>query len=144
MSRPIKCRKVKFLPNIACFMPEGGGQGETKEIILKLEELEAIRLKDLAGLSQQECADIMEVSRQTFQNILGRARKKVSMALIKGLPLQIRGGDFAFEFCQFKCNSCNCSYKIHFKRDRFRCPLCQSEKIVCCNKNNKCNRYCER
>lgn len=38
------------------------------------EELEAIRLKDLEGFEQEECADRMQVSRPTFQRILLSAR----------------------------------------------------------------------
>ncbi len=43
---------------------------------MKVEELEAMRLKDIENLTQQECADLMGISRQTFQNIIDNARKK--------------------------------------------------------------------
>ena len=76
----------------------------------------------------------MEVSRQTFQNILEGARKKVAEALVKGLPLQIKGGDFAFQSCQFQCSLCKATYKINFIRDKSNCPLCKSDQIVCLNR----------
>ena len=85
MARPIKCRKVEFLPDTTYFVPSSKENQEITEVRLKLEELEAVRLKDMEGLTQQECADIMEVSRQTFQNILDSARKKIATALTQGL-----------------------------------------------------------
>ena len=91
MARPIKCRKIKFFPDTTYFIPSGKEDQEVEEVRLKLEELEAIRLKDMEGLTQQECADIMEVSRQTFQNIIDSARKKIAIALTQGLAINIKG-----------------------------------------------------
>ena len=143
MARPVKCRKIEFLPHINLFLPQGQEGGEKEGIILRLEELEALRLKDLKGLSQQECAHVMEVSRQTFQNILEGARKKVAEALVMGLPLQIKGGDFAFQSCQFQCSLCKATYKINFIRDKSNCPLCKSDQIVCLNRKAECSRHCK-
>jgi predicted DNA-binding protein (UPF0251 family) len=36
-----------------------------------------MRLKDGENLSQEECAEKMQVSRQTFQLIIDEARKKI-------------------------------------------------------------------
>jgi len=60
------------------------------DMVLTLEELEAMRLRDIEGLTQQECAERMEISRQTFQNIIDSARKKVAVALINGLSITIK------------------------------------------------------
>ena len=66
---------------------------ELEELELKVEELEAMRLKDIEGLSQEECAQQMEISRQTFQNILDLAREKIAKALVEGKAIRIGGGD---------------------------------------------------
>lgn len=78
MVRPTKWRKIENIPGISYFIPTEKTSGELPENILKLEELEAIRLKDLEGLEQEECAEKMEVSRPTFQRILLSAREKVA------------------------------------------------------------------
>jgi hypothetical protein len=56
--------------------------------------MEAIRLKDVENLEQQQCADRMQISRQTFQRILGAARNKIAVALLKGKAIRIEGGNF--------------------------------------------------
>ena len=50
------------------------------EVILKIEEAEALRLKDLLGLEQVECAELMGISR-TFQRILLDAHRRLLMPL---------------------------------------------------------------
>ena len=47
MSRPPKCRRVEFLPNVTYFKPAGIPLGVLDEMRLSVEEAEAIRLKDL-------------------------------------------------------------------------------------------------
>ena len=61
-------------------------------ILLGLDEFEAIRLADLEGLYQEQAAEKLHVSRQTFGRIIAAARKKVAQSLIEGRPLQIEGG----------------------------------------------------
>jgi predicted DNA-binding protein (UPF0251 family) len=57
---------------------------EVERISLSLDELEALKLCDLDGLTQEEAGAAMGVSRGTIQRILSGARKKVAMALAKG------------------------------------------------------------
>ena len=76
MARPTKWRKIENIPTIPYFIPSETDISELPQNILKIEELEAIRLKDLEGLEQEECAAKMEVSRPTFQRILLSAREK--------------------------------------------------------------------
>ena len=52
-------------------------------------EVEALRLADLESLYQADAAQRMGISRQTFANIVGRARQKVAEALIQGKALEI-------------------------------------------------------
>ena len=54
MARPTKWRKIDNLPTVQYFVPSENRIEEVSENILKLEELEAIRLKDLEGLEQDE------------------------------------------------------------------------------------------
>jgi len=97
MPRPPKCRRVKFLPRHTYFKPAGIPLRDLEEEIITVEEVEALRLKDLEGLEQEECAQSMSISRPTFQRILIEARKKIVRALIYGKAIRIEGGTFILE-----------------------------------------------
>jgi len=64
------------------------------EIRLTVEEAEAIRLKDLEALEQEDGAERMNISRPTFQRVLAAGRKKVADALLNGKAIRIEGGNF--------------------------------------------------
>lgn len=90
MVRPRKCRRICTKAPYSCFKPNGVPTVELAQIELLAEELEALRLADLEGLSQQEGADQMMVSRQTFGNIIKQARFKVASCLVQGKALMIQ------------------------------------------------------
>ncbi len=52
-------------------------------------EVEALRLVDLEGLSQEQAGKEMGVSRGTIWRLLQSARKKVAQALTEGRPLTV-------------------------------------------------------
>ena len=92
MPRRRRRRRVGFRPNQTYFGP-GRGRANA-EVVLKVEELEAVRLKDEKGLSQVEAAEKMDVSQPTFSRILDSARNKIADALVNGKALRIEGGDY--------------------------------------------------
>lgn len=94
MPRRVKCRRVGHIPRTNYFKPAGIPVCELKEIVLKIEEAEALRLKDLMGLDQVQCAEEMDVSRTTFQRILVEARRKVADAIINSQALMVEGGNY--------------------------------------------------
>jgi len=59
-------------------------------INMRLEEWEALRLVDYAGLEQTEAALSMGISRQSVQMLLASARSKMARAVVEGLPLHIQ------------------------------------------------------
>jgi predicted DNA-binding protein (UPF0251 family) len=63
--------------------------GNLGSIFIDRAELEAFRLVDLEGLSQEEAGQRMGVSRGTVWRLLQSARKKTAQALTEGRPLQI-------------------------------------------------------
>ena len=89
MPRTKGCRKIGQIPNAYIFKPAGVRACQLQEIVLELDEFEAIRLADEQGLYHAEAADKMGVSRQTFGRILEKARKKVATALVQGHVLRI-------------------------------------------------------
>lgn len=91
MPRPSCPRKIAHLPPATYFKPAGIPLREIREIRLAADELEAMRLADYEGLYNVDAAERMGVSRQTFDRIVNRARKKVSEALVNGCALRVEG-----------------------------------------------------
>jgi uncharacterized protein len=58
-------------------------------IFIEPAEIEALRLVDLEGLSQEEAGERMGVSRGTVWRLLQSARTKIARALTEGRQLQI-------------------------------------------------------
>ncbi|GAA0733962.1 DUF134 domain-containing protein [Clostridium oceanicum] len=144
MPRPIKVRKVEFFPKSTYFIPLGKQKCKIDEVNLKVEELEAIRLKDIDGLSQEECAQKMAISRQTFQNIIDSARKKIAIALTEGKAININGGNYTTKHCKFKCLDCGNVYEIKYEQDRRSCPECGSSNVACDKGRKFCHRWCKK
>ena len=156
MARPVKWRKIENIPTAPYFMPSDEANDLLPENVLKLEELEAVRLKDLEGLEQEECAAKMEVSRPTFQRILIAAREKVADSLINGKAIRVEGGNFTRNICPVKCAGCGKSWAEsleHLKQVKtgeYVCPSCGSNKISCvrsCGEKlcgGSCRRECKR
>jgi uncharacterized protein len=92
MPRPRQCRRVARLPNATYYKPRGVPLRTLEQVALTVDELEAIRLADLEGLYQEEAAQRMNVSRQTFGRIITEAHKKIADALVYGKALSIDGG----------------------------------------------------
>lgn len=137
MARPTKWRKIENIPLIQCFIPSKKNEAQITKNILKLEELEAIRLKDLEGLEQEECAQKMEVSRPTFQRILTAAREKIADSLTNGKAICISGGNFTRNICIVKCSDCGKEWMDSYenleliKDGEYVCSACNSNNIVC-------------
>lgn len=70
---------------------------ELEEVVLTLDEFEAIRLADLGGLYQAQAAREMKVSRSTFSRIVEAAHRKLADALVRGKALRIEGGPVRVE-----------------------------------------------
>lgn len=145
MPRPIKWRRVEFIPENTYFLPCPKGNcgrfEKIAEIQLKIEELEAMRLKDIEELTQEECSERMEVSRQTFQNIIDGARKKVAIALTEGKAISVKGGHYTQNVCKFRCLSCGDETEASFEQKQLTCKHCGSDEIICNKK--KCYPKCE-
>ncbi len=84
LPKPISIEKV---PTIDEFTPIP--QKSAEPIHIEAAEIEAIRLVDLEGLSQEEAGKRMGVSRGTVWRLIQSARKKTVQALTEGRPLRI-------------------------------------------------------
>lgn len=89
MPRPRKCRRIEGCPKALFFKPHGISLRELTEVYMPMDGFEALRLADYQGLSMEDAAARMHVSRHTFGRILGDARRIVARALVEGLALYI-------------------------------------------------------
>ena len=88
LPKPISIEKT---PTVDKFMPSP--QGNLEPVYIELAELEAFRLVDLEGLSQEEAGERMGVSRGTVWRLVQSARKKTAQALSEGRPICIVPSD---------------------------------------------------
>lgn len=89
MPRPKLNRNICHNPNVTYFKPQGVPISTLEIVELTLEEAEALRLKNVVGLDQNECAKEMITSQSTFQRILASAYSKISDAVINGKAIRI-------------------------------------------------------
>ena len=89
MSRPRLCRRIRFNPDVTYFKPQGVPMRFLEVIELTTEEVEALRLKNIKDLEQEEAAKKMNTSQSTFQRILSSAYKKITEAIIEGKAIKI-------------------------------------------------------
>lgn len=92
-------------------MPENSGFGPLDSradpgglVKLTVDEYETIRLIDLEGFTQEECAKQMNVARTTVQGIYIEARRKVADSLVNAKILKIEGG--AYQVCDGHLDHC--------------------------------------
>jgi len=91
------------MPEVTYFKPAGIPLRDLEEMRMSVEEAEALRLKDLEGLEQEQAAGKMNVSRPTFQRVLASARLKIADALLNGKAIRIEGGNFEMTWRRFRC-----------------------------------------
>ena len=130
MPRPIKNRWVNWKPGASYFKPQGIPLRELGEVNLTVDELEAVRLAHLEGLYQEEAAQQMNISRQTFGRILESAHRKIAQALVNGNALRIEGGSYALPEAIFYCRECDYNWEVPpgFPPPP-DCPQCGSEYV---------------
>jgi len=131
--RPPKCRRVAFMPGLTYFKPAGVPMSLLEEVRLSVEELEAIRLRDLEDLEQEQAGEKMNVSRPTFQRILESARRKLAEALLNGKAIRIQGGRFEIASRRLRCVSGHeweMSFEALAKALPETCPTCGTRDIA--------------
>ncbi len=104
MPRPRKWRKVCCLPESGRYGPLDAPGGDA--VVMSVDEYEAVRLIDLEGYTQEECAEQMNVARTTIQRIYADARNKIAQSLVRGRVLRIEGGDY--RLCDGLEEACRC------------------------------------
>ncbi len=94
MPRPCKRRRICGLPACARFGPKDGSTDARQTVTMTLDEFETIRLIDLEGMTQEQCAGQMSVARTTAQAIYNSARVKLADCVVNQKELHIAGGEY--------------------------------------------------
>jgi len=131
MSRPFKCRRVNCEPEVSYFKPRATPLSQSNEVILTVDEFESIRLADIEGMYHDEAAEKMNVSRQTFGNIVKSAHRKIADALVRGKAIKIKGGVYQMAgMKKFRCYECSHVWETAYGTGKpEECPRCQSRNI---------------
>lgn len=137
MPRPQKKRKVCNPPKMNGFKPFGIAFCDSAHVVLQYDEYETIKLVNYDNLSQDEAADLMEVSRPTLTRIYNKALKKFAIAFVEGKSIIIEGGNFKFDKDWYKCKKC---FKLidglenHIKCKK--CPIYSDSELINLNLSN--------
>ncbi len=130
MPRHKCCKKIGFIPEAIYYRPDGQSDQSCDAVILTLDEFEAIRLADFAGLYQEDAAGRMNISRQTFGRIIESAHKKIADVLVNGKALRIEGGNVKMD-APFRalCDNCNKSVRCGKKFQEGLCPRMEKKAL---------------
>lgn len=134
MPRPKKCRRICALPQFFRFGPLETHEPQ-EPVVMTLDEYEAIRLIDLLGFTQEDCAGQMGVARTTVQAVYDTARQKLADALVHGRPLHIQGGGYTVCPHSAGCPGKNCRRQDCPER-RCACGECQLKSNGGCSHEN--------
>ena len=106
MPRRKRHRMIGGIPMWRRFVPVGVPGQVTGQVMLALDEFEALRLVDYEGLDQETAAGRMGVSRPVLSRILKNARYKVASALVEGAEIVVEGGPVQFAQNFYRCVRC--------------------------------------
>ena len=81
-------------PTVSYFKPQGIPLRQLEEVVLTVDEYEAMRLIDLEGIGQEEAAKKMDISQPTLSRLVSSARKKTTDAMVNGKAIRVEGGSF--------------------------------------------------
>lgn len=134
MPKPKKNRFVQQPPAVAYFKPQGIPLFQLEQVVLDVDEFEAIRLVDYEGLHLEAAAQQLNVSRATCARIIDSAHRKIGTALTHGHAIRIEGGSFVLGKNRYHCRDCGGRWEIEIgdgttARGAVACPTCRSERV---------------
>jgi predicted DNA-binding protein (UPF0251 family) len=133
MGRRQLYRRVSSIPLVNYFKPAGAPMAALEEVQLLVEEAEAIRLKDLEKLEQEQCAAKMNISQSTFSRLLDSARQKIAEALLNGKSIRIEGGNYEMAVRRFRClhgHEWEVPFETMISAPPENCPECETPSIM--------------
>jgi predicted DNA-binding protein (UPF0251 family) len=133
--KPKKNRFVQQPPAVTYYKPQGIPLFQLEQVVLNVDEFEAIRLVDYEGLHLEDAARQLNVSRATCARIIDSAHRKIGTAFTHGHAIRIEGGSFVLGKNRYYCRSCGSRWEIEMG-DRtavdaasVACPSCRSDRV---------------
>ncbi len=132
MPKPKKERLVRFPPPALLFRPIGIPSSHLGEVVLELDEYEALRLVDHEGMDHSRAADELGISRATCARILESAHRKIADAVVNGCAIRIEGGNYRFRGNRYRCVNCGNVWESGRAESQGgkECPVCEQTNVV--------------
>ena len=138
MPKPKKERSVQQPPTVTYFKPHGVPMARLEQVLLNVDEYEAIRLVDYENMDQAAAADKLGISRPTCARIVSGAHKKIAEAITLGKAIRIEGGNFKLVQNRLLCRDCGASWRVPrmavenagHDADDITCPECESSNPI--------------
>ena len=140
MPKPKKDRQVLYPPTVVFFKPQGIPLVQLQQVVLNVDEYEAIRLVDYEGLDQEKAAKKLGISRATCARIVEDAHKKIAEAITQGKAIRIEGGSFVLLKNLMRCRDCDQLWETvedsrvngaeNKDEERISCPQCSSYRVI--------------
>lgn len=139
MPRPFKKRRVCYAPSQMAIGPVETPRDLSSTVFMTVDELETLRLMDIEGLTQEECAKRMDIARTTAQAIYASARRKAAECIVNGNSLLVGGGEYRLCNGDEGCCGKNCIRNSDFKENSIENTLrmrkADNMKIAICYEN---------
>jgi uncharacterized protein len=120
MVRPRKLRLIGMEPEFRIFKPVGIPAIEIEQVLLALDEFEAVRLVDFEGMDHEGASALIGISRPTLSRLVEQARHKVADAVVTGKALVIEGGNVEM-VSRGRCDDCGWEVPRNRRGGRHRC-----------------------
>jgi predicted DNA-binding protein (UPF0251 family) len=133
--KPKKNRFVQQPPTVTYYKPQGIPLFQLEQVVLEVDEFEAIRLVDYEGLHLEDAALHLNVSRATCARIIDSAHHKIGTALTHGHAIRIEGGSYVLGKNRFHCRDCGSRWEIEIggrtapAAATVACPSCRSDRV---------------
>jgi predicted DNA-binding protein (UPF0251 family) len=116
------------------FKPFGIPISKLESVKLLFEEYESIRLSDYEGLTHEQAAEQMNVSRPTFTRIYEKAKRTIAQAFVEGKAIFIEGGNFHTNSSWYRCEHCK---RLNVSNvEAQSCNFCHSDTLRLLNKKS--------
>ncbi|MFX1559395.1 MAG: DUF134 domain-containing protein [Promethearchaeota archaeon] len=123
-------RRVTREPPVSVYKPAGIPAKELEEILITIDEFEAIKLSDFEGLSQRDASAVMHISQPTFNRVLASARSKIAQGLVQGYVLRIEGGRYVLADGTGVLECLDCGSTVDMSSDdKSKCKDCGSTRL---------------
>jgi predicted DNA-binding protein (UPF0251 family)/DNA-directed RNA polymerase subunit RPC12/RpoP len=132
--KPKKRRFVQQPPAVTYYKPQGIPLFQLEQVVLHVDEYEAIRLVDYEGLHLEQAAEQLRISRATCARIIDSAHRKIATALTNGQAIRIEGGAFVLGKNRYRCRDCGSRWEIEIGARpaagaAVSCPACRSGRV---------------